>query len=497
MGKKRLYSRKFFLFNMVALGVIAGFSLALVSFSCSSGMEPAGSAYADDVDTRSMENLENMQYSFRQVAESVLPVVVEINVVEVRTQTVPEGRTPWDFFFPQPPGEGEEKQPEEREFRNRGLGSGVIVRKADTTYYVLTNNHVVGEADEISIRMNDGREFQAELVGMDQRKDLALISFEAEEKDIPVASLGNSDDLYVGDWVLAVGNPLGFESTVTAGIVSALERKGPSGNISDFIQTDAAINRGNSGGALVNIRGEVVGINTWITSPTGGSIGLGFAIPINNAKKAIDDLITKGRVEYGWLGVSIADGSEEFAEDMNVEPGNGAFVLHVFGDSPADKGGINPGDYIVSIDGEDINNANELTVVVGELPPSEPAEFVWIRDGKRMSEKITIAVRQEDKEIAAKSKNLWPGFTIHPITKDVRNEFGIPRNQKGVLVTSSEPKSPAGYAGVKAGDIVTEIDGSSINSARDFYSELNEAGKSVDVKILREEDEILLTIHRQ
>ncbi len=278
--------------------------------------------------------LEELQYSFRSIASSVLPVVVQINVVEVITQQTPEGVSPWDFFFKPGPNSPEGETPQQKEFRRPGLGSGVIVRKDGKKVYVLTNNHVVGEADEISVMLHDQRTFKGKLVGKDERKDLALVVFETKD-DVPVAVLGDSDSLQVGDWAVAVGNPLGLESTVTVGIISALGRRGgPGSNISDFIQTDAAINPGNSGGALVNIRGEVIGINTWIASTTGTYIGFGFAIPINNAKKDIEDFIKHGAVQYGWLGVSIRDPLPSMRSEMMLEDINGGMAINVYKGSP-------------------------------------------------------------------------------------------------------------------------------------------------------------------
>ncbi|HTP59626.1 MAG TPA: trypsin-like peptidase domain-containing protein, partial [Spirochaetia bacterium] len=246
-------------------------------------------------------NLQAIQYSFREVAKKVLPVVVEIDVTEVVKQQAPM-QSPFDWFFNQPPGG---RGGGDRSFRRSGLGSGILVRKGSGSYFVLTNNHVVDQATNISVKLADQRVFRAKVVGTDPRKDLAVVSFDSRDA-IPLADLGDSNDLQVGDIVLAVGNPLGFENTITMGIVSALGRRGPSGQVApntDYIQTDASINQGNSGGALVNVKGEVIGINTWIAAPTGGNVGLGFAIPVNNVKKAIDDFLSKGKVEYGWLGV--------------------------------------------------------------------------------------------------------------------------------------------------------------------------------------------------
>ncbi|MEW5814884.1 MAG: trypsin-like peptidase domain-containing protein, partial [Spirochaetota bacterium] len=257
---------------------------------------------------------EVLQNSFREIAAKVLPVVVEVDVVDVLKQNAPQFSSPFDFFFS--PRQDENQNPQEREYKRYGLGSGVMIRKIGDKVYVLTNNHVVGQAEEIKVKLEDRRQFKAKIVGKDEKKDLALIVFETKE-NVPIAEMGDSSRLKVGDWVLAVGNPLGFESTVTAGIVSAVGRKSQLGSdvatFTDYIQTDAAINQGNSGGALVNLAGQVVGLNTWIASPSGGSIGIGFAIPINNAKKAIEDFISQGRIEYGWLGINIGDAAPETA----------------------------------------------------------------------------------------------------------------------------------------------------------------------------------------
>ncbi|MCL1818163.1 MAG: trypsin-like peptidase domain-containing protein, partial [Spirochaetaceae bacterium] len=318
-------SQKVLVFNLVFLGIIFGFSLALLSFSCSTRAPSAAqTAYAQDVGREGIKTLESLQGSFRSISEKVRPCVVTVSVSSVRRQGQQGDRNmPWFYYFFGRPDEGEAP---DREFRNNGIGSGVILKKNGSTYYVLTNNHVVGKADDIKIHLFDGREFSTKLVGKDERKDLAVVSFETSE-DLPIAAVGDSSTLHVGDWVLAVGTPFGLESTVTAGIVSALGRRGgPDGNISDFIQTDASINQGNSGGALVNLAGDLVGINTWITSPTGGSIGLGFAIPINNVKKAVDDLIERGAVQYGWLGVTISSLNADMVSSLQVPDGRGAFV---------------------------------------------------------------------------------------------------------------------------------------------------------------------------
>jgi Do/DeqQ family serine protease len=494
--RKLLYSKSFFLMNLVLVGVIMGFVLSMVLFSCSTEIRPSETALAQEAPP-SLEDLENVQNSFRFVADAVLPSVVKLNVEEVRTQRVPRaGDTPWfDFFFGQPDEEGEE---EEREFRTQGLGSGVIVRRDGETYYVLTNNHVVGEADNIQVVLDDEREYSAELVGRDERKDLALISFEAETDALPVARLGDSDSLYVGDWVLAIGSPFGFQSTVTAGIVSALGRRGgPQGNISDFIQTDASINQGNSGGALVNLSGEVVGINTWITSSTGVSVGLGFAIPINNAKRAIDQFIESGSVEYGWLGVSIPDAPDEVLESMGLEDIGGAFVHQVFLGSPADEGGILPGDYIVSLNGQEITASDELVLLVGDLPVGDVAEFGIIRMGERITVTVTIAKRQEEREIAEQNRRLWPGMRVFPLTEEVKSELDVGRRVDGVIISLVESRSPAAIAGFRVGDVITRIDETPIEDVPDFYRALNDLDEeTLDFYYLRDGVELNVGIER-
>ena len=221
----------------------------------------------------------------------------------------------------------------------------ITVRRDGKTWYLLTNHHVAGSATNITVRLDDGREFDGKLVGADERKDIALVSFESDATDIPVANLGDSDSVKTGDIVFAIGSPLGYMSSVTQGIVSAVGRDGgPNNNINDFIQTDAAINQGNSGGPLVNIYGEVVGINSWIASQSGGSQGLGFSIPINNVKKAIDDFIADGKIKYGWLGVSLVEADASTLTELSLTGRKGALASQVFANSPAAKGGILPGD---------------------------------------------------------------------------------------------------------------------------------------------------------
>jgi len=476
---KKLYSRNFFILNLVLVGVLIGFALAYTGFSRSISGLPTASVGAEGPMTQAPADVkaalaaaESVQNAFRYVAQTVQPAVVEINVVETTTDQQNPGDQVPPFFF-QMPDQGQDQNPQP--YQERGLGSGIVVRRDGKTVYVLTNNHVAGSASDITVTTHDGKEYKATLVGKDERKDLALVKFESDSPSIAVATLGDSSSLRVGDWAIAIGNPFGLISSVTTGIVSAIGRTGsdlgpsgaPDGNISDFIQTDASINKGNSGGALVNIRGEVVGINTWIASPTGGSIGLGFAIPINNAKKAIDDFITKGKVSYGWLGVSLRDIDKASAAELGVDPKAGAFVAHVFHDSPAEKGGFLPGDFVTNVNGTDIKGLDQLVRIVGDLPAGKGASFVVSRSGKTL--KLAVVIEPRKDSVAANDGNVYPGLDVVSLKSEDVDQTKLPKGASGVIVTNVIPRSPAATIGVKPGDIITQVNGASIANMRDFY----------------------------
>ena len=322
---------------------------------------------------------------------------------------------------------------------------------------------------------------------------------------LPVAELGDSNALQVGDLVLAVGNPFGFESTVTMGIVSALGRHGPQGDVAtytDYIQTDAAINQGNSGGALVNINGQVVGINTWIAAPTGGSIGLGFAIPINNARQAVSDFITKGKVEYGWLGAEIADvqGSDAatvIARDLRIEGTAGALLQDIFKGSPADKAGLLPGDYITRIDGQGTPNAEALTQAVGRLTAGQSYTFSLIRYGQPMTVTVRIGAR-DSKDAVAQDTNLWPGMTVIPVIDQVRQDLDLPSGATGVVVGSlTAENAPATVAGLRQGDLITSINGRTVRGMMDYFKALNDkASRSVNFQVVRQGTQVSIGVER-
>lgn len=439
----------------------------------------------------------DVQNSFRSVSKKLLPSIVTVRVGETREpDSAAPNQSPWfDFFFGQP--DGDDKNEGLPDFRARGFGSGVIVERQQNTYYVLTNAHVIGDADEIVIIFSDSSEKEASLVGVDQRKDLALVSFQSNE-NIPLAELGDSDSVEVGDWVLAIGSPFNFQSTVTAGIVSALGRRGgPQGNINDFIQTDAAINQGNSGGALVNINGQVIGINTWITSRTGANIGLGFAIPINNVKKPIDDFIAKGRVEYGWLGISIRTLESGEVTSLSLPNKNGAFVLNVFEGSPADRAGILPGDFIFDIAGELLRNSDELLLTIGDYPVGETAIMKLYRQGKVITAPVRITARKSERNISDQNSKLWPGMRVGEITDVARVQLDLKRTVRGVMIESIEPRTPSAIAGLRVGDVITQINEQSIDSVLSFYAALNSKQKgNINFEFIRQDQTLSIGISR-
>jgi Do/DeqQ family serine protease len=478
---KKLYSRNFFILNLVLVGALVGAGATYLGLSRGAkaaslpsalirAESPMSSAPADV--KAALSQAEAVQNAFNYVADKVQNSVVEINVTEkaAAPQANPQDQLPWRFFFQNPDdGSGTPQPPQEQ----KGLGSGIIVRQDGKTVYVLTNNHVAGNATDITVITHDDKEYKATLVGADSRKDIALVKFQSDSDGFSVATLGDSSKVTVGDWAIAIGSPLGLVSSVTAGIVSAVNRSGgPDGNINDFIQTDASINRGNSGGALVNIRGEVIGMNTWIASQTGGSIGLGFAIPINNVKKAIDDFVTKGKVEYGWMGIGLDGPDKATADELGVDPKKAVIAASVFRSSPADKGGVLPGDVIVNVNGTEIKSVEQLQRIVGDLPVGKSAAIDVLRNGKKQSLTVTIEVRKDS--VVAKDADNFPGVIVRSLKFEDLDQTKLPKGVKGVFVLSVADKSPASIVGLKAQDIVTEVNDKPISSVKDFYAAVND-----------------------
>jgi len=385
------------------------------------------------------------------------------------------------------------------QFDSRSLGSGFII-SADG--YVMTNHHVVAEADEIIVRLSDRREFVAKVIGSDKASDVALIKIEAV--DLPAVRVGKSSALKVGEWVLAIGSPFGFDHSATAGIVSAMGRSLPSENYVPFIQTDVAINPGNSGGPLFNLDGEVVGINSQIYSRTGGFMGLSFAIPIEVAMNVVDQLRTSGRVARGYLGVLIQDVTRELAESFGLRRPSGALVAQVLPDGPAAKAGIRPGDVVLEFNGKELNNSAQLPPMVGASRINEPADLTVLRNGKRMEFKVTVAeLPGEDEDAPAKTttpKQPQPpkadvlGLVVGELTDEQRKRSGIDA-KGGVVVRAVEPGA-ARAAGVREGDVITLFDGQEVTSPSQFHDLVGRTppGRSVAVLVQRREGPMFLAL---
>ena len=446
-------------------------------------------------------SMSDVYFSFSGITKKVLPAVVQLDIVEVVRQETFNFFNPFEFFFGGGPRNGDNGKNNNgksfREYEKPGLGSGIIIRQDGETVYVLTNSHVAGKADKITVKLSDGKKYDAEIIGADDRMDLALVSFKCSEK-VPVAKFGNSDSLEVGDIVLAIGSPYGYESTVTCGIVSGLQRKS-TGNISsytDYIQTDASINPGNSGGALVNMKGEVVGINTWIATQSGGSVGLGFAIPSNNANRVANDFITKGKVEYGWLGVSIDSIDENSYPDLRKDLGlgdkGGGFVLGIFKNSPADKAGILPGDFITKINGTVISDSAQLTKVIGTIPPKEKAVFTLIRNKKEMTLNVVLEAREEEEKVQA-NREVFPGFLVVNIDEKMRTKAEL-GDIKGVIIVSVGQGTAAEQANLKPGDVIQEINDKPVTNMLEFYNALNDKSSKKMFQINRKGQKILIGI---
>jgi serine protease Do len=366
------------------------------------------------------------------------------------------------------------------DYKQHGLGSGVIV-SADG--YILTNNHVVGGAEDIHVTLMDKREFTAKVIGKDAKTDLALIKIDSKDA-LPVADLGNSDAEDVGDWVVAIGNPFGFTLTTTAGIISAKGRA-LGGNYDDFLQTDASINPGNSGGPLFNTAGQVIGINTAIYSRTGTNAGIGFAIPVNLAKHVMDQLKAHGKVVRGWLGVEIQEVTPELAQSFGLAKAEGALVASIDKDGPAAKSGLERGDVVIKFDGRDVHDEHELPVLVADTPINKKVDVEVVRNGKHKILEVTVGELKEAQVQTAKAEEPgtnW-GMQVGDITAEIASQFHL-QADKGVVVRHVSPDSPAAEAGIQPGDLILEVDHDKVASAADFLAKAKAAKSSAKSALL-------------
>ena len=429
--------------------------------------------------------------SFSQLAKEASPSVVNISTVKVikgrERAPLPFGpNDPFREFFDRFFGDQLPK-----DFRQRSLGSGFIIDKEGL---ILTNNHVVEKTDEIKVTLADKREFRAKIIGRDPKTDLALIRIEADTPLEPLP-LGDSEKLDVGDWVIAIGNPFGLGHTVTAGIVSAKFRQLGTGSYDNFIQTDASINPGNSGGPLLNTVGEVVGINSAIFTQTGGSVGIGFAIPINMAKDLLPQL-KKGKVVRGWLGVLIQKITPELKDKLDLKDEKGALVADVVSDGPAEKAGLKRGDVIVSFDGKDIEEMNQLPYVVASTPVGKSVTVELIRKGKKIALQVEVGELKEETEppvVAEAGPNL--GLTLKEITPELASNYRLSVTS-GLVVVQVEANSPAAEAGIAPGDIILEVDQESVKSLSQFNKKMGSytAGDTILLLINRRGSTLYITL---
>jgi len=393
--------------------------------------------------------------SFAELVKEARPSVVNISTVKVikgggeREPLTPFGpqdpfRDFFDRFF---------KDQMPKEFKQQSLGTGFII---DKDGFILTNNHVVEKTDEIKVRLSDDTEYLAQIIGRDPKTDLALIKIEPDNSLHPLP-MGDSDKLEVGEWVIAIGNPFGLGNTVTAGIVSAKYRQIGMGTYENFIQTDASINPGNSGGPLLNIKGEVIGINTAIFSRTGGSVGIGFAIPVNMAKELLPQL-KKGKVVRGWLGVMIQTITPELKDKLDLKDEKGALVADVTSGGPADKAGIKRGDVIVTFDGKEIKEMKDLPYIVGSTPVGKEVTVEVIRKGRIERIEVKIGELEGEKEAQVEvAEGPKLGLTVHELTPELARGYGLTETS-GLVAVDVEGNSPASEAGIRPGDLIVEID---------------------------------------
>lgn len=477
-GKVKRYGAK----KILAMGL--PFFVAVVFIT--SGLEGINPSIAGDITegphvTSPLPSV--MPSTFAELADKMSPTVVNVKVTKIEKadfqgqhfQQQPFGDFFGHFF------EGMPQRP--RNHRTQGAGSGVIISKDG---YILTNNHVVKGAKEVTVTLADKNEYTAEIVGRDPKTDLAVLKISVK-KDLPSAELGNSEALKVGDWVVAIGNPFGLNHTVTSGIVSAKGRVIGAGPYDDFIQTDASINPGNSGGPLFNMKGEVIGINTAII-PQGQ--GIGFAIPVDTAKPLIPQLVSNGKVTRGYLGVNIQTITPDLAEALQIEETKGALVADVVADSPAEKSGLVRGDIIVDFDGKDIEDSQDLPAKVAATPVGEEVQVTVLRDGKQVQLLVKVGKLASDgtdlSSLSENGKGKW-GMQLHELSPQLEERFGT-KADKGVAVVGVEPESAAAKAGIRQGDVIVEVNRTPVASIGDVKKSINQA---------KDKDRLLLLVQRQ
>ena len=478
---------------VVAVLAIAGGALAIgASNALTAGTAPAAAAVAGSA----------LPVSFAEIIEKVSPAVVNIRVM-ARGPASPARMDPREFRGPEDMPEffrrffgdefgkrfGGDHGRRSGQHRMRGMGSGFII---DKDGYIVTNDHVVRGADEIVVTLKNGTKHEATLIGRDRKTDLALIKIEAD-RDLSFVPFGDSETARVGDWVVAVGNPFGLDHTVTAGIISARGRAIGNGPYDDFLQIDAPINKGNSGGPAFNLRGEVIGVNTAIFSPNGGSVGIGFAIPSSLARDVIADLKENGTVERGWLGVHIQAVTRDMAASLNLDKARGAIVSRAVPDSPAADSGLRQGDVILAVDGRPVRTVRDLPRLIAGIEGGKSAKLTVWRDGKEKTVRVRIGRMPESMRLSGDAEAEVQGMRLGSLDPAVRRAYGIGDDIAGVVVTGVAPDSWAAKKGLTAGDVIVSVGSAQVSSPADVGARIRQAKqqrqKAVLLLIIREAQE--------
>ena len=471
-----------------AITVLAGVGgISIIEHYHDGGLPPAHAASSAAAPAQNLPDFINL-------AKKLGPSVVNVSTSRIRgaAQEAPSpfgGNDPGEEFWQRFFGGRTPRGPQ----RQSGIGSGFIV---DGNGTILTNYHVVDGAQKLSVTLSDGKNYDAKVIGKDQKSDMAVIKIEAG-RDLPAVALGDSDRLEVGEWVMAIGNPFGLDHTVTSGIVSAKGRNIGQGPYDNFIQTDASINPGNSGGPLINLRGEVVGINTAIFSQSGGNIGIGFAIPSNAVKELLPQLRDKGKVVRGFIGVSVQKVSPEIAESFGINPARGALVADLVNGGPAERAGVKTGDVIVEFDRRPIKDSADLPQQVARVVPGTAVQIKVIRNGKETPLSLTIGEMKET-EVAAAAQEGELGLTVQQLTPQLAETLGLERGGAGLVISAVKPGSAAEEAGLRSGDLLVEINRRPVKNLADYNREIagNDKAKPFLFLVRRGQSSLFLALKR-
>jgi len=484
MNNKAAFSR---------INIFLSLILVVFSFSACTGQSKLMSLAPAQPEAPAAQAAVGLQNSYADLVSRVSPAVVTIRSTE-------RARAPQQFPFMDDPTFREffgDRLPQQQQPQRRvqGVGSGVIINGDG---YILTNHHVVDGALEIKVELTDNRTFTAKLVGSDPPSDLAVLKIEA--RGLPTVEVGDSDKVRVGDFVLALGNPLGIGQTVTSGIVSAKGRATglSDGSFEDFLQTDAAINRGNSGGALVNTNGELIGINSQILSPSGGNIGIGFAIPSNMAKAVMDQLIKTGKVRRGMLGVTIQSVDADLASSLNLPAARGAIVTSVTSGGPAERSGLRRGDVITAVNKQPVTDNNNLRNLVASISPGSTVEVTALRNGRDQNFQVALAELPDRAEPESEESSRGPatgnerfGLTLQPLTAEMASRFGLDADDQGLLVTRVDPASNAANAGIRQGDLIQEVNRQPVKTFAEFGAAIQQSGAKPALVLLKRRNAVI------